>query len=62
LALRRAPNILFIPGTAPLMHLKENSAAAEVVLSDVVIKELEGVATKAARRRPNVGGAPRGLR
>jgi pyridoxine 4-dehydrogenase len=46
--LRRAPNILLIPGTSSLGHLKENLAAAEIVLSDDVIRELEGVATKAA--------------
>jgi pyridoxine 4-dehydrogenase len=46
--LRRAPNILLIPGTSSLMHLKENLAAAEIALSDDVIRELEGVAAKAA--------------
>jgi pyridoxine 4-dehydrogenase len=46
--LRRAPNILLIPGTSSMVHLKENLAAAEIVLSDDVIKRLEGVATIAA--------------
>jgi pyridoxine 4-dehydrogenase len=46
--LRRAPNILLIPGTSSVMHLKENLAAAAIVLSDDVIRELEGVAAKAA--------------
>jgi pyridoxine 4-dehydrogenase len=46
--LRRAPNILLIPGTSSVAHLKENLAAAEIGLSDDVIKELDGVATKAA--------------
>ncbi len=46
--LRRAPNILLIPGTSSVMHLKENLAATEITLSDDVIKELDGVATKAA--------------
>ena len=46
--LRRAPNILLIPGTSSVTHLKENLAATEIDLSDDVIKELEGVATKAA--------------
>jgi pyridoxine 4-dehydrogenase len=46
--LRRAPNILLIPGTSSVVHLKENLAASEIVLSDDVIKELEGVATIAA--------------
>jgi pyridoxine 4-dehydrogenase len=46
--LHRAPNILLIPGTSSMGHLKENLAAAEIVLSDDVIKQLEGVATIAA--------------
>jgi pyridoxine 4-dehydrogenase len=44
--LRRSPNILLIPGTSSVAHLRENLAATEIVLSDDVIKELEGVATK----------------
>jgi pyridoxine 4-dehydrogenase len=46
--LRRAPNILLIPGTSSVMHLKENLAATGIALSDDVIRELDGVATKAA--------------
>ena len=46
--LRRAPNILLIPGTSSTVHLKENLAATEIVLSDDVVKQLEGVATIAA--------------
>jgi pyridoxine 4-dehydrogenase len=46
--LRRARNILLIPGTSSLMHLNENLAATEIALSDDVIKELDGLATKAA--------------
>ena len=46
--LRRAPNILLIPGTSSVMHLKGNLTATEITLSDDVIKELDGVATKAA--------------
>jgi pyridoxine 4-dehydrogenase len=38
--LRRAPNILLIPGTSSVVHLKENLAASEIVLSDDVIEEL----------------------
>lgn len=45
---RRAPNILLIPGTSSLAHLKENLAATEFGLSDDVIRELDGVAAKAA--------------
>jgi aryl-alcohol dehydrogenase-like predicted oxidoreductase len=46
--LRRAPNILLIPGTSSLAHLKENMAAADIVLSDDVVRQLDGVATIAA--------------
>jgi len=42
--LRRAPNILLIPGTSSLAHLRENLAAAELVLPDDAVVELEGVA------------------
>jgi pyridoxine 4-dehydrogenase len=45
--LRRSPNILLIPGTSSVAHLKENLAATEIVLSDDVINELDGVAVKA---------------
>src|SRR6202035_1343455 len=46
--LRRLPNILLIPGTSSVVHLKENLAATAIVLSDDVIEQLEGVATIAA--------------
>ncbi len=46
--LRRAPNILLIPGTSSVAHLRENLAASEIALSQDVIQQLEGVATKAA--------------
>jgi aryl-alcohol dehydrogenase-like predicted oxidoreductase len=46
--LRRAPNILLIPGTSSLAHLKENLTATEIALPDDVINELDGVAAKAA--------------
>ena len=44
--LRRSPNILLIPGTSSVAHLKENLAATGIVLSDDVIKKLDGVAIK----------------
>ena len=46
--LRRAPNILLIPGTSSMAHLKENLTATEIALSDDVVKQLDGVATKSA--------------
>src|SRR5215475_14133955 len=41
--LRRAPNILLIPGTSSVAPLKENLAAAEIALSDGIIRELDGI-------------------
>ncbi|PBB35826.1 aldo/keto reductase family oxidoreductase [Mesorhizobium sp. WSM3868] len=45
--LRRSPNILLIPGTSSVEHLRQNLAAAELELADEVLAELEGV-TRAA--------------
>jgi pyridoxine 4-dehydrogenase len=42
--LRRAANILLIPGTSSLGHLRENLAAAELDLPERVIAELDAVA------------------
>lgn len=39
--LRRAPNMLLIPGTSSLAHLRENLAAADVELSDASMKALD---------------------
>ncbi len=39
--LHRSPNILLIPGTSSLAHLRENLAAGQLVLSQQVIAELE---------------------
>jgi len=41
--LHRAPNILLIPGTASLAHLRENLAAAELKLPDAVIARLDEI-------------------
>jgi pyridoxine 4-dehydrogenase len=38
--LRRAPNILLIPGTSSVAHLQENLAASPIVLSDEDFKAL----------------------
>ena len=46
--LRRAPNILLIPGTSSVAHLQENLAAAECALPDDAVKELDAVAGVAA--------------
>ena len=44
--LARAPNILLIPGTSSSGHLKENLAAAELVLAEDVLAELEDIGQK----------------
>ena len=46
--LRRGPNILLIPGTSSVAHLRENLSAAELALSDDVLRELDGMASVAA--------------
>jgi pyridoxine 4-dehydrogenase len=38
--LRRAPNVLLIPGTSSLAHLRENLAAADLDLPDEALKQL----------------------
>ncbi|GAB2900641.1 aldo/keto reductase family oxidoreductase [Paralcaligenes sp. KSB-10] len=42
--LRRAPNILLIPGTSSVTHLRENLAAAELSLPDDAVAALDGIA------------------
>lgn len=39
--LRRAPNILLIPGTSSVAHLRENLAAGTLVLPDDAVSELD---------------------
>ena len=46
--LQRAPNILLIPGTSSVAHLKENLAAAELKLPDDAVAALNGIAASAA--------------
>ena len=46
--LRRAPNLLLIPGTSSVAHLRENLAAAQLVLPDDAMTALDGIATPAA--------------
>jgi pyridoxine 4-dehydrogenase len=41
--LHRAPNVLLIPGTSSLGHLRENLAAAEITLSADVLAELNAL-------------------
>ncbi|MEB0041488.1 MULTISPECIES: aldo/keto reductase family oxidoreductase [unclassified Pseudomonas] len=41
--LQRAPNILLIPGTSSVAHLRENLSASELVIGIELLGELEGV-------------------
>ncbi|WP_407561288.1 oxidoreductase [Streptomyces sp. 184] len=41
--LRRSPNILLIPGTSSVAHLRENAAGAGLALSDGDMAELDGI-------------------
>jgi pyridoxine 4-dehydrogenase len=42
--LQRSPNILLIPGTSSVAHLRENVAGAALTLSDEQLKVLDGIA------------------
>ncbi len=42
--LRRSPNILLIPGTSSVAHLRENVAGAKTTLPDDMLAELDGIA------------------
>jgi aryl-alcohol dehydrogenase-like predicted oxidoreductase len=41
--LQRAPNVLLIPGTSSIAHLRENLSAAALTLSGNDLKELDGI-------------------
>jgi len=53
--LRRSPNILLIPGTSSLAHLRENLAAADLALPEETIKALDGMADIGAGTPAHVG-------
>ena len=46
--LHRSPNILLIPGTSSVAHLRENLAANQFTLSAETLAELDGIAGAAA--------------
>jgi aryl-alcohol dehydrogenase-like predicted oxidoreductase len=49
--LQRAPNILLIPGTSSVVHLRENLAAASLVLPDDAVAALDGITGAQAARQ-----------
>jgi aryl-alcohol dehydrogenase-like predicted oxidoreductase len=48
--LQRAPNILLIPGTSSVGHLRENLAAADLELPSETVSVLDGIANDAERQ------------
>ena len=46
--LRRAPNVLLIPGTSSVAHLRENLAAETLTLSPKTSAELDGICAAVA--------------
>ena len=41
--LQRSPNIVLIPGTSSVAHLRENLAAAELKLPDAIVEQLDAI-------------------
>jgi aryl-alcohol dehydrogenase-like predicted oxidoreductase len=46
--LHRSPNILLIPGTSSVEHLRENLQAARLRITPEVIRNLDSIAEKSA--------------
>jgi len=55
--LQRSPNILLIPGTSSIKHLRENLVAAELKLSSDAITDLNGIAKNVAVARQSTHGS-----
>ncbi len=53
--LHRSPNILLIPGTSSVSHLRENLAAGQLTLSPQTLAELDQIAA-AVSRAPHAAG------
>ena len=47
--LQRSPNILLIPGTSSVRHLRENLSAAAIRLSPEMIAELDAIGARSVR-------------
>jgi pyridoxine 4-dehydrogenase len=50
--LRRSPNILLIPGTSSVAHLRENLAAAELALSEEALTRLDAIDNRRDQSAP----------
>ena len=44
--LQRSPNILLIPGTSSVKHLRENLSAAALQLPPAIIADLDSIGAK----------------
>jgi pyridoxine 4-dehydrogenase len=55
--LQRSPNILLIPGTSSIKHLRENLGAAELKLSSDAITDLNRIAKNVAVARQSTHGS-----
>ncbi len=51
--LHRSPNILLIPGTSSVAHLRENLAADQLALSPQTLAELDGIAATVMAATPH---------
>jgi aryl-alcohol dehydrogenase-like predicted oxidoreductase len=57
--LRRSPNILLIPGTSSIGHLRENLKAATLQIPSQVLADLEAIGGGPKQQRPsNIGQYP----
>jgi pyridoxine 4-dehydrogenase len=50
--LHRPPNVLLIPGTSSLTHLRENVAATELALSNEVLTRLDAIDSRGGQSAP----------
>jgi len=55
--LQRSPNILLIPGTSSVAHLRENLSAATLRLPSELIADLDAIAKPAKLMSSGIGGA-----
>jgi aryl-alcohol dehydrogenase-like predicted oxidoreductase len=47
--LQRSPNILLIPGTSSLQHLRENLAAPQLKLTLEIVEQLDAISTSSSK-------------
>jgi len=50
--LERSPNILVIPGTSSIAHLRENIAAAKLDIPSALMAELDSIGRSSAGQEP----------